>query len=467
MGFQLPLIAFGIYGLKKVKCSRYTIQFIDNLKIKNMKNNTFLKSFILTLGMIVYFQAAFPCSMYKITVNGKTMVGNNEDSWGEDAKIWFEPGKNGKFGFVGLGYARKKHPDGAMNEHGLAFDAFAMLRKGTLPDRDPKKKDFAYGHIRTIMQECKTVDEVYAFLAKLNLHILDGSPIFNGSMLLFADKTGKYLVVEADKMTLGNEEKFVLANFSVADTKDLSTIKLERYCKGVAFLKNKPLDVKLSFCTALSDTMSVNRAKIGDGTLYTNILDLNEGIIHLYFFHDFSKRITFNLKEELGKGVHSHNFSDLFPMNEKYEKFIAYKTPQNSKFILIFIISCGVLFFSTFTTFLINFFKSSNKNYKYFKLAISALSILLCIYTYVLIRNQGIFYFPSPYNDGYSLVVALTSYLPFILLIAITPFLVFTIKIFRQNLWSNFLKYLLVINNLAYIVLIGLFIYWKLFDVFN
>lgn len=434
-----------------------------------MKKCTFWKTFILTLIAIFQVNTAFPCSMYKVTANGKTIVGNNEDSWGQDAKIWFEQGTNGKFGVVCVGYARKQpNPDGAMNEFGLAFDAFTMPRKDNVPEKDPNKNDFAYAHIKIIMQQCKTVDDVYAFLEKLNLHVLNGSPIFNGGMLLFVDKTGKYLVVEANKLTLGNDDKFVLANFSFADTKDLSTIKMERYCKGVAFLKNKKLDTSLLFCTALSDTMSVNRAKVGDGTLYTNILDLNEGLVHLYFFHDFSKHITFNLKEELAKGNHSYSFAELFSDdNKNYQKFLDYKTPQNSNVILIFIVACGLLFFLSSVFFLVRFFKSSNTNYRYLKFVISILSTALCIYAYVLIRNQGIFYFPSPYSDRFSIIVSLSSYLPFILLISIIPLLIFIVKIFREKLWNGAEKWLLITNNFAYLILIGLFIYWRLFDVFN
>ncbi len=432
-----------------------------------MTNGNFLKIFILTFLTVLFAETAFPCSMYKVTVNGKTMVGNNEDSWGRDPKIWFQQGTNGKFGCVCVGYARKQHPDGAMNEYGLAFDAFTMYRKGNLGEKDPNKKDFAYSHLLTIMQQCKTVDEVYTFLDKLNLHILDGSPIFNGAMFLFVDKTGRYLVVEANKMTFGNNDKFALANFSIADTKDLSTIKTERYCKGVAFLNNKPSVTNLSFCTALSDTMSVNRAKVNDGTLYTNIYDLEAGLIHLYFYHDFSKRITYNLKEELEKGDHSYNFADLFPDNQNFQKFLDYKTPQNSKPVLIFIIACGFLFFFSFAYFLISFFKSSNTNSRYLKLGIAALSMLLCVYMYVLLRNEGIYYFPSPYNDKHSLIVTLTSYLPFVLLAASIPLLTVMVKIFRHKTWNWFAKYLLATNNIAYVILIGLFVYWKLFDIFN
>lgn len=169
----------------------------------------------------------------------------------------------------------------------------------------------------------------------------------------------------------------------------------------------------------------------------------------------------------MAKDDHSYSFTELFPDNKNYQKFLHYKTPQNSKVIFVFIVACGLLFFFSSVFFLISFFKSSNTNYKYFKLGISALSIALCVYAYGLLRNEGIFYFPSPYDDGISLIVSLTSYLPFVLLISIIPFLIFMVKIFRQKKWSGFAKWLLATNNFAYIILIGLFAYWKLFDIFN
>lgn len=128
-----------------------------------IRSHPFIKS-VFTILLIAIFPYAFSCSMYKVSSQGRTMVGNNEDSWGRDASIWFEPGTKGAFGVVCVGYARKfPHPDGAMNEHGLVFDAFTMRHRSNMPERDPHKKDFSYSHIKTIMQQCKTVNEVYTF----------------------------------------------------------------------------------------------------------------------------------------------------------------------------------------------------------------------------------------------------------------------------------------------------------------
>ncbi|MBK9481783.1 MAG: hypothetical protein IPO02_07335 [Bacteroidetes bacterium] len=417
---------------------------------------------LISIGMLP-FVTIYACSMYKLTIDGKTMVGNNEDSWGMDARIWFEKSTQNQFGAVYVGYRRNEKPDGAMNEYGLVFDAFTMPHKSNIHDKDTTKKDFAYNHLKKIMQQCKTVDEVYIFLNNLNLHILNGSPLFNGGMLLFADKSGKYLVVEANKMTLGNDDTFLLANFSVADTKDLSTIKIERYCKGLDFLKNKKVENNLAFCTALSDTMSVHRSKIGDGTLYTTIYDIENGLIHTYFFHDYNRRITFNLKDELAKGNHSLNFDELFPDNTNYHRFVQYKTPQNFKPFFIFILLGGMLFFFSSIYFFIQFLKSLRHQVNFVKLGFTVLNFALCLLSYVLIRNQSIFYFPSPYYDSHSVIATTASYLPYLLVLIIIPLILYIFHLFRHMKWNTFARYLLLVNTLVYILFIGLSIYWKMF----
>jgi hypothetical protein len=426
-----------------------------------------LKIVVLTLLVMLGYNKVWSCSMYKLTANGKTMVGNNEDSWGRDASIWFEQGSKDQFGVVCVGYKRKQpHPDGAMNTCGLAFDAFTMPHKSNIPAKDSTKKDFAYADIKIIMQQCQTVEDVYNFLKDLNLHVLNGSVLFNGGMLFFADKGGNYLVVEASKMTMGKEDKFALANFSICDTKDLSTIHKARYRKGIEFLNNKKLDVSLPFCTALSDTMCENRAKVGDGTLYTNICDLNEGLVHLYFFHDYSRCVTFNLNEELTKGNHTYSLNELFPNNTKFQQFLDYKTPQNSKPIFLFLVVCGLLFSFSGVYFLFSYFRGFTA-LNYLKFKIGVLSLTLSFYSFLLLRNEGIFYFPSPYDFHNASILGVFSYMPFVLLLAMIPLLISLVKVVQLKKCKNFETGLFASNILAYAIYIGLFVYWKLFDVFG
>src|SRR5664279_2211314 len=104
--------------------------------------------------------SSFSCSMFEITMYGKTMVGNNEDAWRLDSKIWFEPGTNGKYGSAYVGH-NDLFPQGGMNEMGLVYDGFAVYPKqlkpvkGKLPIEDPAS------FLRMIMQNCKTVEDVH------------------------------------------------------------------------------------------------------------------------------------------------------------------------------------------------------------------------------------------------------------------------------------------------------------------
>jgi uncharacterized protein (TIGR03435 family) len=58
-------------------------------------------------------------------------------------------------------------------------------------------------------------------------------------------------------------------------------------------------------------------------TLYSNVYDLRARTMHLYYFRDFERRITFDLDEELPKGARVLDIPALFPPNAAAEKFAA------------------------------------------------------------------------------------------------------------------------------------------------
>jgi Acyl-coenzyme A:6-aminopenicillanic acid acyl-transferase len=425
-----------------------------------MYKHNLLKVLITAFMMLLSISNAIPCSMYKITMNGKTIVGNNEDSWRLTSRIWFEKGTEGKYGAAYVGYSDKPFADGGINEYGLAWDGFTVLPR-KLKDQSTKKHGFSFGDMKTIMQKCKTVDEVYSILNQNNLSSL------NGSMLLFIDKAGKYLVVEADTLIPGNDPTYVLANFCPSQTKDLSAVKLGRYNRGVDFLKNK-IDTSINFCTALSDTMHECRKKTGDGTLYTNIYDLNEGIIYLYFYHDFKKSVRFNIKEELAKGDHVLGIPSLFPPNAEYKKLSAYKIPQNSISITVFLFFCKGLFLFSSIFFLMSYFKKrrSQNQYVFITLLLFTVCAILLYYLNALSKNEAIFYFPAPYKDIEFSLLNIAAYIPFLILLLIVPLVRLNIKIFKETNRHIFSKYLFTINNLACLALIILFFYWGFFNIF-
>src|SRR3989339_303394 len=125
--------------------------------------------------------------MFKLTINGKTMVGNNEDYWNPNTRIWFEQGKLNEYGVVYVGYDNF-WPQGGMNQAGLVFDGFSM---DYLAINDTLgKKNLDANFIQDIMKKFSNVDDVKKYFKQYNLKGLETS------MFLFIDKTGKYLVVE-------------------------------------------------------------------------------------------------------------------------------------------------------------------------------------------------------------------------------------------------------------------------------
>jgi hypothetical protein len=253
------------------------------------------KSLSFLIAITLFFaQNSLACSSYKVSVGDKTMVGSNFDAYYLNCQLWFENAKNaseyGAF-FTGgrLDGENGIAPQTGMNEFGLTFSRLASAppEKELLPKTLKKTITNPTNYLKEILHRCKNVEEVKSYISQYDYGF------FSEDVFIYVDKSGKYLVVEPDTMVIGSEAKYVLANFCPSQIADLSSVKQDKYQKGVTFLKNK-IDTSLTFCTALSDTMHVCREKIGDGTLLTIIRDLDSGNFYLNFYHDYKHQIKFN-----------------------------------------------------------------------------------------------------------------------------------------------------------------------------
>lgn len=415
------------------------------------------------LTMLLQIES-FACSICKVTINGRTYLGNNEDSWRIGSRVWFENKTFGNFGAVYVGYG-DNFPQGGMNEARLAFDGLTIYPKSLNLDPSKTTETNSNKFIREIMQNCTTVEDVRNYAIKFNRP-------FNGGVVLFADKFGKYLVMEPDTMTIGNDAKYIIANFCPTTTSDKQKLNFERYKRGNDFLLNHTNDTCSNYCLALVDTMHESRNKIGDGTMYSFIADLEEGTFSLYFYHDFKHNREFNLKTELAKGNHSFEMLDIFPPNADYKKLVDFKTPQNNVALRLFLIFCEVLFSFSSLFFLVTFLRNRkslpqvNSVNPKIKILLFVVSAILLYYVNVLSNNQAIFYFPTPYHDRRFSMLNIAAYIPFLMLILIVPLIVQNIKVLKTTAWTTFSKYLFTLNSLTYLALIFLFTYWKLYNIF-
>lgn len=183
---------------------------------------------VLVTGALLLSPAlSHACSMYKITRDGKTIVGNNEDWLSPNAQFWYEQGSEGQYGAMYMGFLNN-FIQGGFNEAGLVFDGFYELY---LSVDTVGKLNIPIGDaLRHVMQTMQTVEEVKDYLGKVNLNILQTG------QLVFVDRTGTYLIVEGDLMYIGNEEEKTFSNFYYSQTQSLDEVEIPFYQKGRSFI---------------------------------------------------------------------------------------------------------------------------------------------------------------------------------------------------------------------------------------
>lgn len=405
---------------------------------------------VLLFIFLLCTQITFACSAFKITANGKTFVGNNEDAWRINPKLWFVPGANGTYGVVYVG-ANDVMSQGGINEKGLMYDGFSIMPKEDKPAGiDYAPKDL----LREIMETCATVLEVKEKLKPYNRYF------FTRGMLFMVDKHGDYLVIEPDTIVEGNDPKYILTNFcpSVTFEKD---VPQKRYWRGRAFLEHRN-EADLTTALGMMDTMSECREKMGDGTMYTSLYDLDSGNIYLYFYHDYKHEVKLNIAEELAKGERKILISDLFPRNEEYEKLRSFQTPFNNGAIIIFMAAAALMFLVSAIFFIGSYIKTRKHSSAYIKLLLAALNLAMVYYVWSLITNEGIYYFAAPYKAPGNLLLTIASYLPIVLAITFIPILLLNVSSFKNAAWTKLAVAVLTIDTLLYLGLLLLFGYWGL-----
>lgn len=401
--------------------------------------------------------------MYKVTKNGKTMVGCNEDAWRTTSHIWFEVGQNNQYGaaFTGSrwdgenGYA----PQSGMNEHGLVFSRLASYHPKLITSKFNNRIQITNPtrYLKDILHSCKTVEDVKKYIEKYDQRY------FIEDVFIYIERSGKYIIVEPYKILSGNDAKYVLSNFCPSITHKSAANKLERYKKGTSFLTSK-IETDLDFCRKLSDTMHVCREKIGDGTLLTSIWDSTNGVVNLYFYHQYDQTVQFNLTKELAKGNHILKIDTLFPKNAEFEKLASYQTPQNNDTIRAFLMISGLFFALCSIYFLIHFIANRKKDkFNALKILVVPFGLLLFYYMLVLCTNIAIFYFSAPYASPISIFVSGTSYIPYILVLLILPSLWANYRLLHQKLWSRFALVMISMLNVLVVLLIGFFVYWHFY----
>jgi len=258
------------------------------------------------------------CSMYKITKDGKTIVGNNEDWISPNSKFWFERGGKNRYDVVYMGQL-DEFAQGAMNSAGLVFDGFANDYLAI--NNTEGKISIPIGEaVRKIMRSMSNVSEVRDYLSTIDLGFLATG------MIVFVDKTGDYLIVEGEELILGSEPEKCFSNFYYSQIESTDEVKLVNFRNGMKYLSESDGNASIDYTGEVMESMMSPTGQ----TQYTTVYNLQELTVRVYLFHDYTNFVEFTLDDEIQKGDHEVMIAELFPKDSPgYVNYLKYNDPED------------------------------------------------------------------------------------------------------------------------------------------
>jgi len=264
-------------------------------------------------AVLVLARPAVPCSAFVVVGDGRVLFGNNEDYLDPDTFVWFVPARDGHHGAMYLGYGNR-FPQGGMNDAGLAFDGFATEPR-PMKEQDGKASHRADTLLAEVLETCASVEEVVAFLERIDLR-----PLLTSAMLFYADASGDAVIVEGDTFVRKSGDLQAVTNFYQSTCAD-KRAACPRYAAAMDVLEPRT-ETSVAVCEQALSAAAQRGRRVA--TVYSNVFDLRARTARLYLFHDYEHVVELSLDEELVKGEHELALPEFFPPNEAFERFAAY-----------------------------------------------------------------------------------------------------------------------------------------------
>lgn len=259
------------------------------------------------LILVVYCIPAYACTVFNTMSGSTTLVGNNEDSQNRNSRAWFLPAEGNKHGAVFFGY-EDSWAQGGMNDQGLFLDwaSTEVMKPGfslqNISFKDLLSYYFFSNLNEKILRECSNLNEALDIFKKSN------EPSFYYAHVMVVDKSGASAIVEmfdGELKTLPKEENYqYMTNFNISASKQAGY-----NCTRYSMLEHM---FSINPDATVDNIKSMLSATKLESTIYSNIYDLNTGDIYLYYLGNFDNPVKLNLGDELKKGRHIYNLSELF-----------------------------------------------------------------------------------------------------------------------------------------------------------
>jgi hypothetical protein len=273
---------------------------------------------------IVLDYAPESCTIFTASYNSTVLFGNNEDYINPNTYYWVVPSRSGNYGVVYFGFD-SFWPQGGINEKGLAFDVNALPKAAINPHPElPRAKTPFYDFLTT----CATVEEI---IDRVKSHSWESSW---RAQVHVADGTGDAVVISAGpdgeiaftRKQQGNGY-LISTNFNRANPKN-GRYPCRRYDTAATMLKKVQGEGDLTVDYFRSVLEAVHQKGPFVNTVYSNVLDLRQGIIHLYHWHQFDEVVTLNVAKEIAKAPSPTRIRDLFSqqtVKKASNEYLAYQ----------------------------------------------------------------------------------------------------------------------------------------------
>ncbi len=269
-----------------------------------------VRIFIVILAVACCSNIANACTIFTICHGDVVLFGNNEDYTNPKTHYWVIPAEEGKYGGVYFGFD-DFIPQGGVNEKGLSYDINALPKApfNLHPDL-PKPDDWI---VRVIMKKFGTVEEAIRMAKSYNwgdslkwqIHLADAG---GDAVVISAGPDGEL----AFSRKPAGDAYLVSTNFNLANRKNTYSYPCQRYNTATRMLDALDSSQKptVDYCRSILDAVHVEGPS--SNTLYSNVIDLKNGVIYLYHWHQWDEVVTLDIAEQLAKGSRRGRISDLF-----------------------------------------------------------------------------------------------------------------------------------------------------------
>jgi hypothetical protein len=259
------------------------------------------------------------CTGFTASDSSNVLVGNNEDlSLLADPQLRIIPPSGNNYGRV-VFYCKWPYPFnsgtysafGGMNDQGLFFDIYST--PNLVPTNPSDKPTYNQDIFAYCIRTCATVDEVVDVFNTYYVPYMDDIQGF------FVDRTGNSVIIEGDEVIFKQGNYQVVTNY-LQTHPELGWYPCWRYDTAESMLEDMD-DLSVDYFKEICEAVHVERVALPDyilDTVYSNICDLNNGIMYYNFFHDYNNFLEIHIPEIFEQGYQNYDLPSLFVDNTSH-----------------------------------------------------------------------------------------------------------------------------------------------------